>query len=208
MSGLDKFFPGSKTIDHPKLRFWKSLIKKHKDLKPHIEFRRIREGLVFKPAVLYFEITCGDEVKESDSEPWDDILNDGLIAEEIKAISLENEGKRLGFMMKKEFRQIEIRYGDGFFNSVLIEMLNSQDFSGNSKLSDVLSNIHYNKASREGHSFDDCREMIYAAIKKYGEILEEKLKYPRELAEEILISSVAYYVDERFSVTNRKILGW
>ncbi len=36
----------------------------------------------------------------------------------------------------------------------------------------------------------------------------ENLGYSQPEAEEILVGGLAYYLDERFSITNRKLLGF
>ena len=49
--------------------------------------------------------------------------------------------------------------------------------------------------------------MIDGAIRGRAKELSKDLRYPISDAEGILAAAVAQYLDERFSVTNRKVLG-
>jgi hypothetical protein len=71
---------------------------------------------------------------------------------------------------------------------------------------EVLSEIQEYKPN-PGATYADCRDRIKAVIAHCGHYLIDSLKYERPLAEEILEGALAYYLDERFSVTNRQILG-
>lgn len=50
--------------------------------------------------------------------------------------------------------------------------------------------------------------MIEWRLQKCGSDLTQKLRYSREEAETILAGAIAYYLDERFSITNRELLGF
>ena len=41
-----------------------------------------------------------------------------------------------------------------------------------------------------------------------AEQLSQQLGYDHEVGKHILISAIAYYLDDRFNITNREILGW
>jgi len=56
--------------------------------------------------------------------------------------------------------------------------------------------------------FSETKKMIDWRLQRCGFDLTEKLGYNREDAENILASAVAYYLDERFSITNRELLGF
>ena len=49
--------------------------------------------------------------------------------------------------------------------------------------------------------------MIADAISGRAHELKEKLGYPEEEAKPILVQALARYLDERFSVSNRRRLG-
>jgi len=56
--------------------------------------------------------------------------------------------------------------------------------------------------------FSETKKMIEWRLQRCGFDLTEKLGYNREDAENILAGAVAYYLDERFSITNRELLGF
>ena len=56
-------------------------------------------------------------------------------------------------------------------------------------------------------AYAECRDMIDGAIRGRARELTKKLGYAIPVAEEILVSAIAQYIDDRFSVTNRRVLG-
>lgn len=69
---------------------------------------------------------------------------------------------------------------------------------------DVLANRPYTG----GSSYEDCLDMFNSVVSGRAEELVGPLKYERPTAEEILAGALAHYLDERFTVTNRRQLGW
>ena len=59
----------------------------------------------------------------------------------------------------------------------------------------------------QGAEADDCREMIEEAISTSDRDLAQRLKYSDEEAIDILACALACYLDERYSITNRPMLG-
>jgi hypothetical protein len=55
---------------------------------------------------------------------------------------------------------------------------------------------------------DECRDDIKAILAKAARETVERLNYTRDEAADILIAALAEYLDERFSVTSRRKLGW
>lgn len=210
MSNFDEFFPIGKGYEHPKLRFWDE-----KRAQPGVtswtaEFFRKRDGLLFHDPRLYIVIKAVEGTLVTDSEPWDSELNIGLIEHGFRAPKLENEGERFGYMLKEMFKTPEIRFGDGFFNATLIAFLHSSPFSQHPLVNKKLADIHENKPHMEGQSYQDCMDKIKNALIQCGHWLvdESMLNYSRDEATNILAAAIAYFLDERFSITNRKLLGW
>jgi len=58
------------------------------------------------------------------------------------------------------------------------------------------------------HILRQTAKMIKWRLQKCGSDLTQKLNYTREEAETILAGAIAYYLDERFSITNRELLGF
>lgn len=210
MSDLDEFFPREKDYDHPKLRAWLRS-KEGNDVGDFfVEFRRKRRGLSFDPAMLYVTIKAKDgrELVSADSEPWDFDLNEALIDKKFRTKTSENESERFGYMLQHMFESIEVRFGDGFFNSTLIFYLRRTPFSKHPRVKNVLLKINEYEPARDGNSYEDCIGRIKSVLANCGRYLTVDLKYTRDQATAILDGAIEYYLDERFSITNRTKLGW
>lgn len=111
-----------------------------------------------------------------------------------------------GTLLKTFFSQPEMRYGDGYFSSVLVEVLRDSDLAREQNISDVLRfvSVHPPAASP---SRDDCAENIKAVLGRVAQLLVGPLKYPQGEARTVVAESLAYYLDERFSITSGRLLG-
>ncbi len=108
-------------------------------------------------------------------------------------------------------RQPGREFGDGFFNGVLIEFLSESDLSQQPVIAKVLKHISANRPRRDGkrlNSYDVCKEMIENAIRGRAHELKGQLDYPEDDAKAILVRALARYLDERFSVSSRRRLGF
>ena len=204
MSGLEDLFVIPKT-DHPKLRVWSS--KLSTGAAASVEIRRARDGIMVGHPVLHIEFSWPDGRLESDSTEWERGLDEALIEKEIKARSLAAEAERLAVRMTSLFAPIVTRYGDDYFNSVLISLLRDMGVAKALEVQDVLAQITSYDPSRSRH-FDDCRDDIKAALAAVLQSLTEHLKYSRSEATDIVTAALVTFLDERFSVTSRQILGW
>ena len=141
-----------------------------------------------------------------DSAPWEPSLNDALVAQGIKARSLSHEAERLSIALRALFEPLTRRYNDDYFNSVLIELV--QDMGMNTaEIEDLMPDITSYKPSQGVHR-DECRDDIKATLAKVAKESVEQLRYSRGEALDILTAALAEYLDERFSVTSRRKLGW
>lgn len=199
MPNMDEFFNAAEECDHPRLRSW--LKKARARPSVVVDLRRLDEGLSFGPATLY--LVDGDDVE---SEPWDPEFNLKLMEGGLRGKNPAVEGQRLALTLQHMLQPIEVRFGDGYFNLVLISFIYDSPLSRTPQVSEVLksiSNRPYDATSRA-----DCLERIKGVITHAAQILEKKLRYSRPEASEILASAIAQYLDERFNVTNRRRLGW
>src|SRR5947209_3576456 len=123
MSTFDDIFGAERdAVSHPKLRFWKDRKTQAGVSDVRCEVRRRRDVLGYEPAKLYVHFYGpGNEELLCDEVDWDDELNTGLIELEVKAIDEENEGQRFSLGLRAALRPAERRFGDGFFNAVLVE---------------------------------------------------------------------------------------
>lgn len=205
MLNLDDLFKKDK-FDHPKLRYWQALATKY-SRSPIVEVLRDRDGLGFAPARL--SVTVLDEhgnPAANDAEPWEPQL--ALVTAERgwQAPSITNEAVRVGLLLKTFFSQPEMRYGDGYFSSVLVEVLRDSDLAREQKISDVLQFVSVPPPA-VSPSRDDCAENIKAVLGRVAQLLVGPLKYPQGEAKTVVAESLAYFLDERFSITSGRLLG-
>jgi hypothetical protein len=206
MSDLDKYFnSGAEEISHPRIVGWGALIKSE-EISVQCEIFRKREGLTFTAPRIYLHHTIKQTgQRTTDPEEWDDVLNFWLIDNGVQAISPENEALRFGLMLRRMLQRAETRYGEGYFNAVLLGVI-SDGFSSDTEIKTMLGQIDPLQAHK-GRSYEEAVAMIESVFKECATLLK-KLKYPVESAKNILTRAVGLYLDERFSITNLKLMGW
>ncbi len=206
MANLDELFSKSNEYDHPQLRSWVSFRNSAETTRYYVEFRRIREGLVYKPARLYFVAERKDGTTFSNSEPWDDDFNNALVAQGFKARDPENESERFGYMLEARMQPLVNQFNDGFFNAVLVQHLDRNGYSALKPISEKLAKIHVNKPA-DGEPASDCSARIDSVLARCAEELVH-LSYTPKDGKSVLAAAIAYYLDDRFSITNSAMLGW
>ncbi len=210
MTRLDDFFRGqTDDLTDPRLRDWK---------------RRLDQGAtatleVFRPESILgqsrpemnLQFTEAGRLLPLETLPWDDDLNAGLIQLKVKAVSPEQEAERFALGLRAAMRKAGREFGDGYVNTVLVNLLNDSDLASNPKIAQVLKHAVANPPSREGRgaqSYHLCRELIADAISGRARELTGPLSYSQEEAKRILVAALARYLDDRFSVSSRRRLGW
>lgn len=206
MANLNELFAQPKQYDHPKLRSWLSYKNSVDVTRCSVEFRREREGLSFKPARLYFEAARKDGTIFSDREPWDEELNVALVDRGFRARDLANESERFGYMLAARMQPLVNRFNDGFFNAVLVRYLTLNGYAEIPSIAAKLAKVSVNDPF-SGEAAHDCEERINATLARSVEQLRG-LGYSVEEGKEILVGALAYYLDDRFSITSREIMGW
>ncbi len=206
MTKLDDLFVKQSQYDHPRLRSWLSYKNNPSITKSYLEFRRERDGLVFKPATLYFVAERVDGTEFCDSEPWDAAFNDALVKRQFQSRDAENEGERFGYRLIGLLQPIVNKFGDGYFNSVLVRHLEENGYTSNEVILDQLTKIHTNAPYNSEH-VTDCQERIDGVLAQCAGQLTG-LGYSPQDSRNILCGALAYYLDERFHLTNRQILNW
>jgi hypothetical protein len=202
MSRIDSLFTDIKE-EHLIINYFK---RKNIDKnRVRVEVIHKRELLGFQPAQIFIHI----DGTSPQFYPWDDELNKALLEFGAKAINEENEAIRFALTMRSDFSNIEGRYGEGFFNGVLIKMIKETFSSGNKEIEDLLKNIPVYEPATNSNEYNDCKYYIEQALSKEAKYLLNKLDYnSREHAETILTEALAHFLDERFSVSSRRELGW
>jgi hypothetical protein len=203
MSALDGLFDSDEPEPvPPEARRWQLLSQG----KPLVcEFLRRRDGLTWGPARLQVSIPTATPPVIELPVPWDLSLDNWLIEHKARAPSHTNEAERFGFRFNEVFQPIEQRYGDGYFNAVLVHYLRDT-FVGQTRVMATLDEVHSYRPN-ESESAVDCRERIERVLAETAQTLTKTLGYQRPVAEQILSSAIAYYLDERFNISNRRFLG-
>lgn len=194
---------------HPLLRYLTELEAKPDFREAKVEVVRPRTPLGHKPARLHlhFYAQSGGEMDRPHPEEWDDDLNTALIRSRIKAISVENEKVRFALGLRAALEGAEDRFGDGYYNGVLVHHILSSSFKDYPAVAEVLSHVYRSDIDPAFRTYFECRDMIDGAIRGRAKELTKSLGYGIPEAEDILATAVAQYLDERFSVTNRRLLG-
>jgi hypothetical protein len=204
---IDALLSGVHEYQHPKLRYWLAERERNPTNHYRVEIHRPKRGLTYGTARLYVHVLGpdGTEVQPPDEMLWDDDLDESFIQHGFRAISNENEAVRFSLALRRSLRKPERRYGEGFFNAVLVRWVRESAFSG--KLTDILDKIHEGDVA-EGAAYSDCKEQIHAAFVNRAQDLTGRLQYNSEDATWILAHAMAAYLDERFSVSSRIALGF
>jgi len=136
---------------------------------------------------------------------WDQRLERWLLDHNIKAVDAENEAERFGFGLEAQFEPIERRCGSGYFNSVLVGYLHESGFAEQPTVREKLGAIHTYRPSATAAAMDYTSQ-IKTVLGANARTLES-LGYPRDTVIEILANAIAYYLDERFNIHTRALLG-
>jgi hypothetical protein len=137
---------------------------------------------------------------------WDDGVNAGLVDLGIRAINLQREGERFALEIRAALRKVERRYGDGYLNAVLLDLLDESDLCKNAEIADVRKYVRTNSPERS-RSYEQCRELIANEIAGRAVELRDKLEYRSEEIKAVMSKALAIYLDERFSVSSRRHFG-
>jgi hypothetical protein len=195
--------------DHPLIRLLAVRLADAQSGGAQVQILRPRAALGFEPARMTLEfLDKRGEPTDYKTEEWDPGLNGALIRRGIRAIDEPNEITRFSLALAAAFEEAESRYGDGFFNAVLMLVIDKSPFAGKSVIRELRPHISTNNPYQGGHSLEDCAAMIQAALQDRWYELRKNLTYEPDAADRIMAGAVASYLDERFTVTDRRKLGW
>ena len=207
-SASNKYFDERAPVpEHPRTRAWGSYKNRPEVDRGELEIRRHREGLTYLPTRMFvtFYDPAGALVRQDEAE-WELELDSWLVKEHVKAKDEDTEKLRFALRLKAALRPIAVRFGDGYFNSVLVHLLRGGPFGGREPLAQVLGAIVEYEAA--GGSRLDCEQLIDYEIGVAARELLSLYDNHRALAEDILIGAIAQYLDDRFHVTDRRQLGF
>ena len=211
MPDLDSYFKIDKTErnSHPLIRLLDVQQQKPEFGAAKIQIIRPRAALGFDPAQLSLQFFDKQgRMYDYKTEAWDAELNDALLHRKIRATDESNEIQRFGLGLDAALQHPENRYGDGYFSAVLMLVVDQSPFAKMDPVRELRPYISTNRPYEGGHSAEDCSVMIQAALQDRWIQLRRNLGYDKTDAERILAGALAYYLDERFSITDGRKLGW
>ena len=209
MTTLDDFFTGPKDSLHLRVRDWQARLAEP-NTSATLEVYRPEMDIGQSQAEMYVQFTKDGIGLPLEEVAWDDDLNAGLIRLGVRSVNTEKEAERFALGLRAAFQKASRQFGDGYVNSVLIELLQDSDLTKYPSVAEVLQHTAFVKPYREGNgsgAYKTCRELIADAIGQRAQELTDPLRYTREEAKDILVSSLTCYLDDRFSVRYRRRLG-
>lgn len=202
----NKYFdPPARVYVHPRIRAWDSF-RSEGDVKSiQAEVVRHLEGFHYGPATLAVSFLREDgSVAHYDECDWDPSLDEWLLQHGARAPTQDQEKERLSLHIRARMSKALVRYGDGVFNSVLIQSVATGPFKDHPEVAAVLEEIGHRAQPIVGEDREDCEALIDGALKKVARSLLDLYEGDREQAEETLAGALARYLDERFSVSARR----
>jgi hypothetical protein len=211
MPRLDNYFreEADAQYDHPLLRYLTELRARPDFQEAKVEVIRPRGPLGHRPAKLYlhFYAKSGAEMDRPHQEGWDDELNTALIQGGVRATSVDSEKVRFSLGIRAALQGAETRFGDGYYNGVLVHHILNSPFKDHPAFAEILPHVYRSGIDPSFRTYSECRDMIDNAIRGRAKELTKYLNYGIPEAEDILATATAEYLDDRFSVTNRRVLG-
>ncbi len=199
----------TESFEHPLLRGWKARLARP-GTTARLEILRDAPDLGQAYTEMFIHFSQDGEECPPQTRPWDDDLNAGLIELGVPAISAEQEATRFALGLNAAMRKAARESGDGFFNSVLVDLLKDSDLTRYPEIDEVLKFAPVSQPHREGRPGDRysiCRDMIAIAIGGRAKELRDRLHYSQEESKKIIAAALAQFLDQRFSVSYRKRLG-
>lgn len=150
--------------DEPNGRFEHSLLQSLHALEARADFQmakievvRPRAPLGHLPAKLILHVfdQAENEIGRPRSEEWDDQLNAALIHHKARAVSVDNERIRFELGLGAALQAAEARFGDGYYNGVLIHHIQHSPFAEHPAVADVLPHVHRAGIDPAVHSYVD-----------------------------------------------------
>jgi hypothetical protein len=207
MPTLDELFAApSDTPSHPLLRDWKRRLSDSR-ASAQLTVYRPTTALGLSQTEIHLQFDEDGQTKPLECFAWDDDLNAGLIQLGVRAADLVNEAERFALGLRGNLKKAERDFGDGYLNAVLLEFIRESDLAGYPEIDDVLKHAYSGEPDHALRGYALCREMVNDAFVGRAHELREQLGYDEATAKRILVDAIARYLDERFSVSNRRRLG-
>lgn len=207
-SEFDKYLDKSQPWEtDPLAKHWLAIVDEANSYQ--LSFEQKLDGLTWKaPRIFLTYVSKSGEPRQLKAK-YDEVLNDGLIEFGCKCETLSDEQLRFGLMLTDAWRRASIKYGDGFFNAVLLRMLRTGPFGRLRLTRETLTKVgKENDPYRSGESYGECLAMLEGSLARLGGLLIEKLKYRRDDALQVLDGAIALFLERRYHLRERELLGW
>jgi hypothetical protein len=206
MSELDKMIadPVEEPIP-PLVKFYKDRMVAGDVVK--VELYQPDSGPGLSRTELVIHRWTGNQQHAPQQIPWDDEVNNGLIDLRVRAVDVPNESARFTLVLRAALKKIERKYGDGYLNIVLVNLIDESDLSKSGLIAEVRQYVHVNTTNRSREAYSECRDAIAREIGVRAAQLRDKLGYGPDEVKSVMTSVLATYLDERFSVSSRRQLG-
>src|SRR4051794_37653575 len=162
----------------PVVRWLKARLEAGDELK--VEIYKPESVLGSSTTELVIHRKEGGKEQEPHQFEWDDELNAALVNLGVPAVDLKNEGERFALALRAALRKVERRYGDGYLNAVLIDLIDESNLSKGGEIGEVRKFIHVSSPERNSSMYSDCRDQIASEIGARAVELRDKLKYSED----------------------------
>lgn len=190
--------------EHPVLARWR-VFAAEAGVTPAVEAVRPRLSLGHAPAHLKFSLV-GHRRPQPELLPWDSALALKTAEAGWKGPRVSVETTRIALLLKSFLEPTVNRFGDGFFSSVLIDTIKTSEARSDPNVVELLRFIATN-TPRRGAPYVACKDEVVAALARIAKLLQKRLKYTSSVSQVIWLASIAYYLDDRFSITDGRTLG-
>jgi len=171
-----------------------------------IHFDRTRNGLMLSAPRFYLSFEKGDSTQEFDHE-WRLDLETWLHEHQGVADSPQNECERLGYYLTCLFQNAPYDLGEGYLSAVLVETVRER-FGHRPDMQETLRCIAKLLPSMQSAHYQQGVDFVDSCFAQVAAILSEKLRYHDPQLEDIFFGSIRAFLDERFSITNQRLLGF
>ena len=204
MPAIDDFFNSNQEQTHPLLRSVANGLSSNVEYKLVLQSESYLVGL--SRVKMFVQVVSQPGIPPAEYD-WSAELNSGLIQMEIRAEDDKTEAFRFALTLRDSMEDIEKRHGNGFFNSVLVDLLRESGLDEDKDIREMLDEAVVNPTNRSG-GYEICRDSIALAIRGRAKELTGPLGYNEAEAKAILNKAIAMYIDDRFSVTSRRQMGF
>lgn len=137
---------------------------------------------------------------------WDAEVNEELISLGVRSKHSDSESIRFAIRLRDELGATETRYGNGFLNRTLVDLVTESYLDKHPEIKTALKK-HRRIALERTSEYQECRDSIVYVIGKRSRELTGPLGYDEATMRNILSKAIARYLDNRFSLSQRKQMG-